>query len=101
VYTKNDDFLMGELKYYFPDLKQWNKRGIITKEFVTVQDTGIVEIAFKNYSRFLYIGIVGTSISGREISYEMILLFIKQIMKELSGYLKNHEFFDSFENKPQ
>lgn len=91
TYTKNDDLLMGELKNHFPDLKQWNKRGIITKEFVTVQDSGIVEIPGNNTSRMFYIGLSGTSISGREISYEGILSFIKQIITKLVLYTKYHE----------
>jgi len=100
IYTKNDDLFMGELKKYFPDVNQWNKRGIIIKEFVTVQDSGIVQIPYKTNSKMLYIGIVGTSISGREISYEMVQSFIKQIMMKLVIYLKNCESFDFFEKTP-
>jgi len=100
AYTVNDDLLIGELRKYFPGTRQWNKRGIITKEFLTVQDNGIVEIPLGFNKRFLYIGIAGTSMPGREISYESNIEFIELILLKLINYLHLSELKNHLERVP-
>jgi len=97
AYTVNDDLLIGEFRKYFPGTRQWNKRGIITKEFLTVQDNGIVEIPLGINNRFLYIGIAGTSMRGREISYESSVEFIETILLKLFHYIHVSELNKNLE----
>jgi len=86
-YTENDDMFIGGIRKKHPNARQWNKRGTITSGMCTVQDTGVVEIPTPIGSRYFYIGIAGTSKTGKEISYEEMVIFINSLVSKLSDYV--------------
>ncbi|MGI6423583.1 MAG: serine hydrolase [Candidatus Dojkabacteria bacterium] len=88
-YTENDDMMIGELKKQFPNAKQWNKRGIIADDILTVQDSGITLIPTADGNRYLYIGIAGSGNNNRPIKYEEVREFISSIMDDISKYIKD------------
>jgi hypothetical protein len=87
-YTGNDDTLIGEVRKEFPNARQWNKRGTITDEITTVQDTGIIQIPTVEGGRYIYIGIAGTSKTNKRIKYEEMRVFISSIMEDITKYIK-------------
>lgn len=86
-YTENDDMYIGEIRKKHPNARQWNKRGTITSGMCTVQDTGFVEIPTPTGPRYFYIGIAGTSKTGKEISYEDAVIFINSLVSKISDYV--------------
>ena len=89
-YTPNDDNLIGSIRKEFSNARQWNKRGTITDEILTVQDSGILEIPSGNDKRYFYIGISGASKGN--ISYEEMVSFISSITSTMSEYIKESNF---------
>ena len=87
-YTPNDDNLIGSIRKKFPNARQWNKRGTITKEILTVQDSGILEIPSGNEKRYFYIGISGAASGNYSITYEEMVSFMSSITSTMSDYIK-------------
>lgn len=91
-YTPNDDNLIGTIRTRFPNARQWNKRGTITDEILTVQDSGILEIPSDYGNRYFYIGISATSKEDNSIKYEEMLSIISSITSTMGDYIKESNF---------
>ncbi len=98
-YTENDDHFIGEMKKRYFYTKQWNKRGTIASDICTVQDCGIVEIPTLIGSRYLYIGIAGTSKTGKEISYEEASEFINYLVSKVADYVRDSSTIKNFKGR--
>lgn len=98
-YTSDEDKLIGNLRERLPGARQWNKRSNITKDFGTVQDSGILQIPTEKGFRYLYIGIAGISTNSRSISYAEAKEYVLKIMGIVEEYIKEDERPDIFRSK--
>ncbi len=86
-YTENDDERLGVLKEVFPQAKIYNKRGTLTKDFLVIGDSAIIEIDDKSYLMI----IIGAQDEYNRVNNTDLANTIEDITRVFGNYLLAEE----------